>query len=406
MPEIVAIRKAADAEPSKAVAANQKAIDALPFDSGTWRVEGVPGLYLRCRAKTKSFFLQRRVRGVLVKETLGALPMKRARAGAMATWSGMKPKPAGDAVTLAVALDLYLQDKQLAEKTRFNYRYNADRYLKSWTGRSLQAIGEDRAGVRALQREITKKHGAATSNQVVRLLSAVYRWARKQDTSLPEAPTTAVEVVRISARNWALSAEELRAWWYCAPEVKGKVVERGVRTLSPIKRMWWLMALLTGARAGSIEALRWVDIDFDKNTILFTVTKGNRPYMVPMSDTLAALLCAYRDGGAVPPSEWAFPSNTKAGCHLVGVKNIREGVRPPHAMRHTFRTTLAQLGAAGDQSRMLMGHSMGGDVSRNYITAPLVIESLRPITNAVSERYLKILGPAVGGVSPLELAKR
>jgi integrase len=168
--------------------------------------------------------------------------------------------------------------------------------------------------------------------------------------------------------------------------------------------MWWLMALLTGARAGSIEALRWVDIDFDKNTILFTVTKGNRPYMVPMSDRLAALLCAYRDGGAVPPSEWAFPSNTKAGCHLVGVKNIREGVRPPHAMRHTFRTTLAQLGAAADQSRMLMGHSMGGDVSRNYITAPLVIESLRPITNAVSERYLRILGPA--GVSPLELAKR
>jgi integrase len=396
MPEIVAIRKATDAEPSKVVAANQKAIDALPFDSGTWRVEGVPGLYLRCRAKTKSFFLQRRVRGVLVKETLGALPMKRARAGAMATWSGMKPKPAGDAVTLAVALDLYLQDKQLAEKTRFNYRYNADRYLKSWTGRSLQAIGEDRAGVRALQREITKKHGAATSNQVVRLLSAVYRWARKQDISLPEAPTTAVEVVRISARNWALSAEELRAWWYCAPEVKGKVVERGVRTLSPIKRMWWLMALLTGARAGSIEALRWVDIDFDKKTILFTVAKGDRPYMVPMSDTLAALLCAYRDSGAVPPSEWVFPSNTKAGHHLVGVKNIREGVRPPHSMRHTFRTTLAQLGAAGDQSRMLMGHSMGGDVSRDYITSALVIESLRPITNAVSERYMTIVPGILG----------
>jgi integrase len=371
---VTAIRKATDAESSKTVAANQKAIDALLFDSGTWRVEGVPGLYLRCRAKTKSFFLQRRVRGVLVKETLGALPMKRARAAAMATWSTMKPQAAGNAVTLAMALDLYFQDKQLAEKTRANYRYNADRYLKSWTGRSLQAIGEDRAGVRMLQREITKKHGAATSNQVVRLISAVYRWARKQDTSLPEAPTTAVEVARIPARNWALSPEELKEWWRC------------VSGLSAVKRMWWLAALLTGARAGSIEALRWADIDFDKKTVLFTVTKGDRPYMIPMSDTLAALLCAYRDGGAVPPSEWLFPSPTKAGCHLVGVKNVVEGVRPAHAMRHTFRTTLAQLGVSTDQSRMLMGHSMGGDVSRNYITAPLVIESLRPITNAVSEQ--------------------
>src|ERR1019366_5520147 len=119
---VTAIRKATDAESSKTVAANQKAIDALLFDSGTWRVEGVPGLYLRCRAKTKSFFLQRRVRGVLVKETLGALPMKRARAAAMATWSTMKPQAAGNAVTLAMALDLYFQDKQLADRksTRLN----------------------------------------------------------------------------------------------------------------------------------------------------------------------------------------------------------------------------------------------------------------------------------------------
>src|SRR3954469_4435114 len=115
MPAIVVIRKATDAKAGKAVEGNQKAIDALPFDSGTWRVEGVPGLYLRCRAKTKSFFLQRRVRGVLVKETLGALPMKKARAAAMNTWSSMKPK-VGDAVTLAAALAHYLEDKQLAEK--------------------------------------------------------------------------------------------------------------------------------------------------------------------------------------------------------------------------------------------------------------------------------------------------
>jgi integrase len=391
----VAIREAADTEPSKVVEANQKAVDALPFDSGTWRVQGIPGLYLRCRAKTRSFFLQRRVRGVLVKETLGALTMKQARAKAMNTWSLMKPK-AGDAVTFAAAFNHYLQDKQLADKTRHNYEYNADRYLKAWTGRSLHAIGEDRAGVRALQREITKKHGPATSNQVVRLISAVYRWARKQDTSLPECPTTAVEVQRIPARNWALSPEALRQWWYATEEIGGKLVKRGVSTLSPIKRMWWITALLTGARAGSIEALRWDDLDLDKRKIRFRVTKGDRPYTVPMSDALAASFRAYREGGEVPPSEWVFPSNTKEGRHLVAVKNIREGVRPPHAMRHSFRTTLAELGAAPDQSRLLMGHSMRGDVSRDYITeSPLLIESLRPITNAVTEHYLKILGPVL-----------
>jgi hypothetical protein len=212
---IVPIRKTTDDERTKVIESNQKAIDALPFDSGTWRVEGVPGLYLRCRAKTKSFFIQRRVGGLLVKETLGELSMKRARAAAMSTWSKMRPKPAkGQEVTLAAALDMYLLDKQLAEKTRHNYRYNAEHYLEKWTGRSLQEIGMDRAGVRVLQRQITKEHGVATSNQVVRLISCVYRWARKEDTSLPEPPTTAVEVQRIPARNWALSPKELKAWWY------------------------------------------------------------------------------------------------------------------------------------------------------------------------------------------------
>ena len=65
---------------------------------------------------------------------------------------------------------------------------------------------------------------------------------------------------------------------------------------------------------------------------------------------------------------------------------------PAHRLRHTFRTTLAELGVSSDQSRMLMGHSMGGDVSRGYITAPLLIESLRPIANAVAEHYVKVVG--------------
>jgi hypothetical protein len=52
---------------------------------------------------------------------------------------------------------------------------------------------------------------------------------------------------------------------------------------------------------------------------------------------------------------------------------------------------LAQLGASPDQARMLMGHSLGNDVSRGYITAPLVVESLRPLTNAVGARYAEVL---------------
>jgi integrase len=129
--------------------------------------------------------------------------------------------------------------------------------------------------------------------------------------------------------------------------------------------------MFTGARKGSVEGLRWRDVDFERKRMFFWVAKGDRPYSVPMSDKLAELLIAYRDGGEVPPSDWVFPSIRREGEHIVGVKNDREGAGPAHRLRHTFRTTLAELKASSDQSRLLMGHSMSGDVSRGYITAPL-----------------------------------
>jgi integrase len=392
---VVAIPKRAEVETApKTVAATQKAIDALPLDSGMWTLEGCPGLFVRCRAKSKSFMLQRRVQGQLVKETLGEMPVKRAKEKATKIWSALKPKPAAqEVVTLEIAIDRYLEEKNLAPKTKDNYQYNREHYLKGWKDRSLHDVGNDRAGFRFLIGQIKKKHGTATSNQVIRLVSAVYRWQRKIDTTLPEPPTIAVEVEAIPARDWAYSAGELREWWYAREEKDGAVVELGVKTLGPIKRMWWLTALFTGARKGAIEELKWTDIDFEQKIIQFYRTSPKDCYVVPMPDKLAALLEAYRHGADAIPSEWVFPSTRRDGQHIIGVKNDKEGAGPAHRLRHTFRTTLAQLRIPGDHSRMLMGHSLRGDVSRDYITAALVVEPwpLRPITNAVADHYQKIL---------------
>lgn len=395
---VIPIRKGESKPAKKTAPATQKAIDELPLNSGDWRVEGVPGLYVRCRAQSRSFFLHRRVRGKLLKETLGALTVKEAKGAAMKAWGEMRPKEhkRTSSVTLKDAIEGYISEKRMlgkmAERTENLMRYNATRYLKRWETRTIEEIGQDRLAVRRLQRELVADHGAATANQVIRLLSAVYRWQRKENPKLPESPTTAVSVANIPARDWALSEDELRAWWEDTKEEDGKLIRRGVKTLGAVKRMWWLAALFTGARKGSIEALRWADVDLTKKVIHFRIAKGDRPYSVPMCDKLAELLAAYRDSGDVPPSDWVFPSNVKDGQHIVGVKNDKEGVPPAHRLRHTYRTSLAQIGASPDQARMLLGHSMGGDVSRGYISAPLVVESLRPVSNAVAEHYLKVLG--------------
>lgn len=113
--------------------------------------------------------------------------------------------------------------------------------------------------------------------------------------------------------------------------------------------------------------------------------------MVPVADRLIELLATYRAGGDVPPSDWCFPSN-KSDTHLVNVRDDKRGVKGAHHLRHTYRNTLVELGGTPDQARLLMGHSMAGDVSRSYITAGLLVEALRPLANAIAEHYLRIVG--------------
>jgi integrase len=368
----------------KAVAANQKSIDGLPMNSGTWRVEGEHGLYVRARVASKSFYVQRRIRGDLVKATIGQMSLKDAREEAAKKWAFAEPKPAGGRKTFGHAFREFMLDGgkrgELADRTRGIYTYILNRHLADWKSRALEDIGRDEECGRVLYRRIRHKHGAATAAQVIRLVSAVYRHARKVNRKLPESPTVAVVLPPTRSRDWALSQGDLKAWW------------AAVKRLNPVKRAWWLVCLLTGARRGSVEALRWADLDLDRRIIRFMVAKGGRVYSVPMSRVLAALLVKYRDGGEAPPSDWVFPSGSKVGQHLADVRDDKRGVKSAHHLRHTFRTTLAELGATGDQARLLMGHTLGGDVSTGYITAGLLIESLRPLADAVAERLTAIIG--------------
>ena len=350
---VVPIRKSASKPETKIVEANQKSIDALALNSGTWKVQGIPGLYVRARATSKSFMLQRRIDRDLVRLMLGSLTMKAAKEQAMKRWGILERKPAdGAALTLGAAIEQYVEAKTAAGKIGRTSkpgiaRCNTEAVSLDRCGPALaEGVGKDRLGVRQLQQRITSGHGRATSNQCVRLLAAVYRWARDADETLPEWPRKAAEIHTIKARDWAYTPDELRAWWSATRREKDdKVTAIGVKTLGPIKRMWWLAALFTGARKGSIEALKWADVDLEKKVIRFRVTKGDRPYSVPMSDTLAALFTRYWESSEVPPSDWVFPSPViVARYDHVDIKNPREASARRIALRHTFQDHAGRAG--------------------------------------------------------------
>jgi hypothetical protein len=130
----------------KTVPCRQDAIDVLPAGSGDWSVEGVPGLILRCGATKKTFRVQRRINGRLVSKVLGELTAAAARRQATLIWQRLKPAPPEGKMTLDEAWQRYMDERPLAATTRRLFEYNIKKYLAEWRGRSLEQIGQDRAG--------------------------------------------------------------------------------------------------------------------------------------------------------------------------------------------------------------------------------------------------------------------
>ncbi|MCS7042626.1 MAG: tyrosine-type recombinase/integrase, partial [Bryobacteraceae bacterium] len=363
----------------KTVRCRQEEIDRIPPGTGDWRVVDVPGLYLRAGARERSFRLQRRVAGKLVTVVLGPMTAAEARRAAMKQWAALKPPTREGKITLAEAWARFLDERRLAERTVFLYRYNLSKYLAGWQDRTLEQIGNDRAGVRALCLRLQRERGMALASQVMRQLRAVYQYWRRVQPDLPETPTAAVDIPTVGSRNWALSPDELKAWW------------AGVQKLTPLKQVFWQLVLLTGCRRGSAEALRWQDVDLEGATIHFSTAKAGRTYTIPACRRLVKLLREWRQQCLPTEAGWVFPSPFKPEAHIACVRDDKRGVASAHHLRHLYRTTLAGLGCPTDLARLLLGHSLSGDVSRGYITPHLLTDALRPWAEAVERRYAEIL---------------
>jgi integrase/recombinase XerC len=363
---------------TKRIPATQAALDALPLDSGCWRVDGVQGLYVRARKRTKSFIVQRRVRGRVVHRVLGPMRMSEARRLAPKVWAEMKPKPVETKrLTLGDAWTRFLEERELAPTTRDQYAASLRRYFADWIKRPLHDIAEDRAGVRRFFLKMKEQRGAGIALRVLREFSAVWNHWLKVDPTLGPSPTTVVNFKRLPPRDWAYSDDELRRVW--------SVIE----TLPPVRRTLWKTLLFTGARAGSVATLRWSDIDFENEIIRFRVAKGGRTYSIPMCSRLADLLNRWKS--ECPPTDegWVFPG--RGGEHFKKPRGV-EPTGGTHRLRHSYRTMLAGLGCPPDTARMLLGHSLSTDVSSGYITPQVITESLRPWSERVSQHYARILG--------------
>lgn len=231
------------------------------------------------------------------------------------------------------------------------------------------------ADVDDLHRKITKRGAPIVANRVVALLSKMFtlsiRWGWRADN-----PAKGVERNQEQKRHRYLSADEMAALTKALTEHDDQQAANIIRLL-----------LLTGARRGEVQAMRWDALDLTDGvwTKPGSTTKQKTMHRVPLSAPARQLLSELR-GKADDDAEYVFPS--RMGGHRVELKKnwaaLRKAAGIPdvrmHDLRHTYASVLASAGMSLPIIGALLGHSQPATTARY---AHLFDDPLRKATDTV-----------------------
>ncbi len=247
--------------------------------------------------------------------------------------------------------------------------------------------------VDALHRKITKRGAAGRANRVVALVSKLFTLAAKWEWCAKN-PAKGIERNPEQPRHRYLSGGELGALTAALAEHEDQQAANIIRVL-----------LLTGARRGEVQAMRWADIDLATGvwTKPGSKTKQKTLHRVPLSAPARQLLADIRAEAEakarnrrepVEVSEYVFPGRNGKGhrveikgdwarlCKAAGIADTRM-----HDLRHTYASILASAGLSLPVIGALLGHTNPKTTARY---AHLYDDPLR----AATERVGSIVMPA------------
>jgi integrase len=352
------------------------------------------GFGLLVGLQSKSFVCQREVGGRTVRETIGKFgprdwAVDQARKEAQQRLSALargERQPKVPTITLDEAWKRiavpHLKVKQRSPTTIRVYEWNIGKHLSDWQHRPLAEISRTEA--RERHEKLAADPGKQTADLVLKIFSAIYNRALKEH-DLPINPTVAVTFHEPEPPRSAIPAEKLKAW---AAAVNG--LDNGVT------RDCLLFLLYSGLRKSRAMHLRWQDIDLEKRIAHIAVTKGDKPFDLPMSSHMIEIVKSReveRDlYGANPKCKpWVFPSvNAKSGHIEVLPKPKVAGLNwVIHDTRRTFITTGESVGVSPYALKLLVNHAMSRDITAGYMS--LSTERLAPDMQAISDKLDTII---------------
>lgn len=165
----------------------------------------------------------------------------------------------------------------------------------------------------------------------------------------------------------ALKGKGGEFWLPPAPVPKDKYLTRAEfdrlinATSLPHLRLFMVLALTTGGRAGAILGLTWDRVDFAKGHILLADGQrgGKGRATTPMNNRArAALEAAYEGRESEWVIEWAghrvgsIKRGFREACARAGLKEVT-----PHVLRHTAAVWMIEAGASITEVAQYLGHT-------------------------------------------------
>lgn len=249
-------------------------------------------------------------------------------------------------------------------------------------------------------RETEKRRAPATVNRMRSRLAAIYRHARNEWGLTLESPTKSVPKRKENNARKVFLTEDQAAKLLAAAKD------------SDWQKLYLLvvMGISTGARRGTLEALRWSAIDFDARTAAVPRTKNGDPIVLTLTPDVVEELRRHRPGAGsvVELAIWkpdglvfARPGNPYRVFHsrrawhtalrAAGLTPYVKGMGPNEGFRfHDLRHSAASFLAARGASLLAIGEVLGhrsSQTTKRY--SHLLIGAKQKLTDEVFGELLR-----------------
>ncbi len=240
-----------------------------------------------------------------------------------------------------------------------------NKFLSHWFKKIATTITKQ--DVPALHDKVRAENGLYQANRLLERIKAIYNksieWGWEGIN-----PATGVKKFKEKSRERFLHPDELPQFFESLDAEQNDTI-----------RDFIYVSIFTGARKANVLAMRWENINFDRQEWLIPETKNGDPLRIPLVPRVVDILEARisRYGGR----EWVFEGNGSSG-HLVepkaGWKRILERAGIKDLRLHDLRRTVGSWQAATGANSFIIGSTLGHkDQKSTAVYARLNIDPIR-----------------------------